>query len=193
MQRGAKYDNKGHKRGVNRFNLSFKGEIQTGYDTGQVKARFGKLFGIDDPVRLERFFTGDTIILRRNLERKIAAEYYAKLKKLGVEAELVKVSPEETAAANAAAEASSKTTPSDEEKGAQQAAWEQARRDAEQDAARRKAREQTALRKTEEQAARQKARKEENRRKSKEKAARRKALEEEALYPRGDNNSNYKQ
>ena len=69
---------------MNRFNLSFNGEIQPGFDQGQVKARFGKLFGIDDPVRLERFFTGDTIILRRNLDRKTAAEYYSKLRKLGV-------------------------------------------------------------------------------------------------------------
>jgi len=87
---------------VNRFNLTFKGEIQPGKDPGQVKTRFGKLFGIDDPQRLERFFSGDTIILRRNLDRKAAAEYFSKLRKLGAEAELVKVTTEEATVALAA-------------------------------------------------------------------------------------------
>jgi len=98
---------------VNRFNLTFKGEIQPGKDPGQVKARFGKLFGIDDPQRLERFFSGDAIILRRNLDRKAAAEYFSKLRKLGAEAELVKVTTEEAAAALAATNTPSPRTEPD--------------------------------------------------------------------------------
>jgi len=84
---------------VNRFNLSFKGEILPGKEPERVKLRFGKMFAIDDPERLERFFSGQTIILRRNLERKVAAEYFQKLRHLGVQAELVKVTAEEAAAA----------------------------------------------------------------------------------------------
>ena len=84
---------------MNRFNLSFKGEILPGKEPEQVKLRFGKMFAIDDPERLERFFSGQTIILRRNLERKVAAEYFQKLRQLGVQAELVKVTAEEAAAA----------------------------------------------------------------------------------------------
>ena len=99
---------------MNRFNLSFKGEIQPGKDPAQVKARFGKLFGIDDPQRLERFFSGETIILRRNLERKTAAEYFSKLRKLGVEAELVKVTAQEAAAAIAPVPASPPSPPKPE-------------------------------------------------------------------------------
>ena len=98
---------------MNRFNLTFKGEIQPGKDPGQVKARFGKLLGIDDPQRLERFFSGDTIILRRNLDRKAAAEYFSKLRKLGAEAELVKVTTEEAAAALAATNTPSPRTEPD--------------------------------------------------------------------------------
>jgi len=79
-------------REVNKFNLTFSGEIQAGQDPAQVRQRFGKLFAIDDPIRLERFFSGQTVILRRNLERKDAALYYHELQQLGVVAALVKVS-----------------------------------------------------------------------------------------------------
>ena len=83
---------------MNRFNLTFRGEIQADRDPVQAKQRFGKLFGIDDPERLEKFFSGDTIILRRNLERKVAAEYFSKLQKLGIKSELVKVAADEESA-----------------------------------------------------------------------------------------------
>ncbi len=82
---------------MNRFNLTFSGEILAGHDPARVKLRFGKMFAIDDPVRLERFFSGQTIILRRNLERKAAAQYYHELQLLGVVAALVKVTTSESA------------------------------------------------------------------------------------------------
>jgi hypothetical protein len=78
---------------VNKFNLTFWGEILPGKDPQQVKLRFAKLFGIDDPERVDHFFSGETITLRRNLDRKVAGEYFHKLHKLGVTAELVKVEP----------------------------------------------------------------------------------------------------
>ena len=46
-------------------------------------------FLIDDPERVDHFFSGETITLRRNLDRKVAGEYFHKLHKLGVTAELV--------------------------------------------------------------------------------------------------------
>jgi len=76
---------------VNKFNLTFSGEILAGHDPARVKVRFGRMFGIVDPERLERFFSGETIILRRNLERKAAGQYYHELQVLGVAAALVKV------------------------------------------------------------------------------------------------------
>ena len=78
---------------MNKFNLTFWGEILPGKDPQQVKLRFAKLFGIDDPERVDHFFSGETITLRRNLDRKVAGEYFHKLHKLGVTAELVKVEP----------------------------------------------------------------------------------------------------
>ncbi len=80
---------------MNRFNLTFSGEIQAGQDPTAVKLRFGKMFAIDDPIRLERFFSGQTVILRRNLERKDAAQYYHELHQLGAVAALVKVADSE--------------------------------------------------------------------------------------------------
>ncbi len=88
---------------MNRFNLTFSGEILPGRKVEQVKLRFGKMFAIDDPVRLDRFFSGQTIILRRNLDRKTAAEHFQKLRQLGMEVELVKATTEEAAALIAAA------------------------------------------------------------------------------------------
>jgi hypothetical protein len=82
---------------VNRFNLTFNGEILTGQDPAQAKLRFGKMFSIDDPVKLERFFSGETIILRRDLERKAAAQYYHQLHQLGMVSALVKVTTKDTA------------------------------------------------------------------------------------------------
>jgi hypothetical protein len=82
---------------VNRFNLTFSGEIVEGQDPELVKLRFANKFAIDDPVRLERFFSGRTVILRRNLERKDAAQVYHELQLLGVVAALVKVPDAEPA------------------------------------------------------------------------------------------------
>ena len=74
-----------HKRGpltgdkareVNKFNLTFGGEILNGHDPDQVKRRFAQFFGIEDPARAERFFSGQTVILRRSLERKAAGQLY---------------------------------------------------------------------------------------------------------------------
>ncbi len=79
---------------MNKFNLTFRGEVLPGKDPDKARAGFAALFDIQDPKRLEQFFSGKTIILRRNLERKAAAEYYLKLNQLGLEAELVKPGPE---------------------------------------------------------------------------------------------------
>ena len=95
---------------MNRFNLTFSGEILPGHEPEQVKLLFGKMFAIDDPVRLERFFSGETIILRRNLERKTAAEYFQKLRQLGVETELVKITAKHAAGSIANIPPSSETT-----------------------------------------------------------------------------------
>jgi hypothetical protein len=96
---------------VNKFNLTFSGEILADHDPARVKLRFGKMFAIDDPVRLERFFSGQTIILRRNLERKAAAQYYHELHLIGLVATLVKVTASESAGVDAKVSPSRQKSP----------------------------------------------------------------------------------
>lgn len=83
---------------MNRFNLTFSGEILPGHDPERVKARLAEALGIDDPQYLQRCFSGETVVLRRDLERKSAAEHYAKLHRLGAHAVLVKTSARGTPA-----------------------------------------------------------------------------------------------
>ena len=185
-------------RGVNRFNLTFKGEILLGRKPEQVKLRFGEMFAINDPVRLERFFSGQTVILRRNLDRKEAAEHFQMLRKLGVETELVKVTTEDAAAAIAeppppAPEFLQETAAENDAAGAPGQTWavssstvrraaelaEKKRREAEE-AARQELLREEAARKAAEEAARQKLLREEAERKAAEEAARQKLLHEEA-------------
>jgi hypothetical protein len=76
---------------VNRFNLTFRGEIVGGHDPEQVQTRLAQLLAIDDPALLQRCFSGDPVVLRRNLERKEAAELYARLRRMGIHVDLVKI------------------------------------------------------------------------------------------------------
>tara|TARA_R110001592_G_scaffold363323_1_gene684064 strand:- start:173336 stop:176038 length:2703 start_codon:yes stop_codon:yes gene_type:complete len=76
---------------VNRFNLTFRGEIVEGHDPEQVRARLAQLLTIDDPAMLQRCFSGDPVVLRRDLERKEAAELYARLRQMGIHVDLVKI------------------------------------------------------------------------------------------------------
>ncbi len=153
---------------MNKFNLTFSGEILAGHDPAQVKLRFGKVFAIDDPVRLERFFSGQTIILRRNLERKAAAQYYHELHLLGVAAALVKVTASE------AADELLKAAPAPPDK-----TPEKSTRNKIDIAAQIKARKAESLRLSAEQAARDKAALQDQQRKAEEDKTRQKALRDE--------------
>ena len=76
---------------MNRFNLTFRGEIIAGHDPEQVRTSLARELAIDDPARLQDYFSGDPVVLRRNMERKEAAELYARLQQMGIQVELVKI------------------------------------------------------------------------------------------------------
>ncbi|MEE4146736.1 MAG: hypothetical protein V2I26_18160, partial [Halieaceae bacterium] len=76
---------------MNRFNLTFSGEIIEGHDPELAQAGMAHVLAIDDPDLIQRCFSGNTVVLRRNLERREAAELYARLRRFGVHAELVKI------------------------------------------------------------------------------------------------------
>lgn len=94
---------------MNRFNLTFRGEILPGHDPERVKSRLGVLLDISDPEKLQQCFSGDPVVLSRNLERKDAADLYAKLRRIGIVAELVVL--DERAAMRSHKQASPKPTP----------------------------------------------------------------------------------
>ena len=77
---------------MNTFNLTFQGRVLPGHDPKQVKTGFAELFCLDDPAVVEEVFSGAQVILRSDLDRKSAAEYFSKIKKLGGEAALVESS-----------------------------------------------------------------------------------------------------
>ena len=117
---------------MSRFNLTFWGEILPGQDPEKVRARFAKLLDIRDAGRLEHFFSGETVILRRNIELKVAAEYYSKLRKLGVESALVKVDPETTPPPSTTDPTPDPAPePAEHTNNTSEGDWEQARRQAE--------------------------------------------------------------
>ncbi|MEH6583735.1 MAG: cell envelope integrity protein TolA, partial [Halioglobus sp.] len=76
---------------MNTFNLTFTGGTLPGYEPERVKAAFGKLFEIDDPARIDQYFAGQPLTLRRDLDRKTAAGLYAVLHKAGADVALEKI------------------------------------------------------------------------------------------------------
>ncbi len=76
---------------MNRFNLSFKGNILPGHDLARVQTRLANALGLPGPDSTAPFFSGKAVTLRRNLDRKVAADWYRKLRDIGMDVELVKV------------------------------------------------------------------------------------------------------
>ncbi|MEH6586017.1 MAG: hypothetical protein V7720_05630 [Halioglobus sp.] len=74
---------------MKRFDLTFKGDILPDHEPQQVREGFADLFRIRDPLVLEELFSGDAFVLRSNLDRKSAADYFRKVCDIGGLAELV--------------------------------------------------------------------------------------------------------
>ncbi len=72
------------QREVQKYNLTFCGEIRDGHDRGQAMLRFGETLGIDEQKRIMRFFSGDLVTLRRNLSHDTARRTARKLRKAGL-------------------------------------------------------------------------------------------------------------
>ena len=71
------------------FDLTFNGGVLPDYDPGQVRADFARLFCIDNGTLLEKIFSGQTVILGHNLDRKTAANYFRKITLLGGQPRIV--------------------------------------------------------------------------------------------------------
>lgn len=71
------------------FDLTFSGMVLPEHDPGQVKQDLAKFLSIEDSAKLEEIFSGRTIVLRQNLDRKTAAEYFSRIAEIGGQAALV--------------------------------------------------------------------------------------------------------
>jgi hypothetical protein len=72
------------------FDLTFNGAVLPERDPGQVKQDLARLFSIQDSTLIEEIFSGKTIVLRHNLDRKTAADYFRRISLLGGQAALVR-------------------------------------------------------------------------------------------------------
>jgi hypothetical protein len=69
---------------VERYNLAFQGELLPGFDAVQARRDFASAFFIDDAARVEIFFTGRPVLLRRNLCKQEAASLFVTLRRIGL-------------------------------------------------------------------------------------------------------------
>jgi hypothetical protein len=69
---------------VDKFNLTFDGKIVSGFDLAEVKKRFAEALLINDPARVDQFFSGTAVTIRRNLDKDIATAFYTKMYRVGV-------------------------------------------------------------------------------------------------------------
>jgi hypothetical protein len=67
-----------------RYNLAFQGELLPGHEPAEVKRQFASMFYIDDESRIDAFFAGQHIVLRRNLCKDDAANLFVAMRKLGL-------------------------------------------------------------------------------------------------------------
>ncbi|WP_116364601.1 hypothetical protein [Parahaliea mediterranea] len=68
---------------MQRFNLTFNGDIQPGRDRKRVRRQFAEILGIEDAARLDACFSGAPIVLCSDLDRKTAADLYHRLDQIG--------------------------------------------------------------------------------------------------------------
>ena len=85
---------------MERFNILFSGETLPDHDLAVVKRRFARYFRIEDPKRLEAFFSGKRVTLRRNLPKKEAAKVYVLLRRLGIITHIQRADTEKAAPRN---------------------------------------------------------------------------------------------
>jgi hypothetical protein len=72
-----------------KFNLTFSGEIRSGLNVTKVKVAFAQALTIEDAKRVDAFFSGELIILRRNIDKETAEAFYTKMYRAGAILRLV--------------------------------------------------------------------------------------------------------
>jgi hypothetical protein len=70
-----------------RFHIVFTGQLVKGSDLATVKANLGKIFKMD-AARVEKLFSGQAVVLKKDADQATAMKFRAVLKQAGAECEL---------------------------------------------------------------------------------------------------------
>ncbi len=74
------------------FEVSFCGEIRAGENPEDVKARVGKIFKANEG-KIAQLFSGNRIVIRKNIDQQTAAKYKTALNRAGAECEINSMTP----------------------------------------------------------------------------------------------------
>ena len=70
-----------------RFHIVFAGQLVKGSDLATVKSNLGKIFKMD-AARVEKLFSGQPVVLKKDADQATAMKFRAVLKQAGAECEL---------------------------------------------------------------------------------------------------------
>lgn len=70
-----------------RFHIVFSGQLVKGSDLATVKANLGRIFKMD-PARVEKLFSGQAVVLKKDADQATAMKFRAVMKQAGAECEL---------------------------------------------------------------------------------------------------------
>ncbi len=71
-----------------RFDLIFRGEVQSGQDPRTVRKKLGSMLKLDSG-RIDAFFSGDPTIIKKGLDKATAAKYQQAIARTGAVCEIV--------------------------------------------------------------------------------------------------------
>jgi len=69
----------------NTFEVVFNGEILDGFDPAETQAKIGKLFNADE-AKIARLFSGNSVVIKKNLDEATANKYIGAFKNAGAKA-----------------------------------------------------------------------------------------------------------
>jgi hypothetical protein len=92
------------------FEVAFSGQISAGADPQEVKAKVGKIFNADD-AKLAQLFSGNRIVIKKNIDQATAAKYQTALNRAGAECEISPLGGEAAAPQTATAAATDTAAP----------------------------------------------------------------------------------
>ncbi|MCP4186106.1 MAG: hypothetical protein GY763_00740 [Gammaproteobacteria bacterium] len=76
------------------FEVAFSGEILEGGNPEDVKVRVGKIFNADE-AKIAQLFSGNRVVIKKNIDQQTAAKYRKALNKAGAACEINSLTPAE--------------------------------------------------------------------------------------------------